>query len=61
MGYRCGNCGSFYTQTEVTTAKPPRYPWALTPAGQRTLVAQQQVGSDSPPCPGCGQRTLVIR
>jgi hypothetical protein len=37
--------------------KPPRYAWALTPAGER--AAQENLASnDTRPCPNCGCTTL---
>jgi hypothetical protein len=61
MAYRCGNCGAFYTQAEVSSIKPPRHPWSLTASGMKVIAELQRVGSASPACPGCGQPTLVVR
>jgi hypothetical protein len=61
MAFRCGNCGGFFSQTEVTNKPPPRYPWTLTASGQKVIAELERVGGDSPQCPGCGQRTLLIR
>ena len=61
MAIKCGNCGGFFTNDELAKRKPPRYPWALSPGGQRVLTENQQRNlADSMPCPGCGQRTLVM-
>lgn len=61
MAIKCGNCGGFFTTDELAKRKPPLYPWSLTPAGQRVLAENHQRGTgDSYPCPGCGQRTLVM-
>ncbi len=61
MAYRCGNCGGYFSQTEVTHRKPPRHAWALTVSGQKVITELEQMGGESSQCPGCGQRTLVIR
>lgn len=61
MAYRCGNCGGYFSQTEVTTQKPPRHAWALTPSGAKIIAELARMGGASEPCPGCGQRTLVVR
>ncbi len=61
MAYRCGNCGGFFSQTEVTNMKPPRHPWALTASGQKLLEELERMGGEAVQCPGCGQSTLRIR
>lgn len=59
MAIKCGNCGGHFTETEIQQRPRPRYPWNLSPAGQRVLMENQQRGSNQPPCPECGQRTLL--
>ena len=61
MAYRCGNCGGYFSQAEVTTNKPPRYPWALTANGAKVVADLERMGGASEQCPGCGNRTLVVR
>ncbi|MFN0248166.1 MAG: hypothetical protein ACKV2T_14845 [Kofleriaceae bacterium] len=59
MAVRCGNCGGHFTPHEVQFRHRPRYPWPLSVAGQRALTENQQRGSTLPPCPECGQQTLL--
>ncbi|MEO8549910.1 MAG: hypothetical protein ABI678_08045 [Kofleriaceae bacterium] len=61
MGYRCGNCGGFYTQAEATRLKPPMHPWPITASGQRTMTELPLRGIVLSVCPGCGQPTLHAR
>ncbi|MDB4961641.1 MAG: hypothetical protein JWP01_1640 [Myxococcales bacterium] len=57
---KCGNCGGFFTTTEVAQRKPPRYPWVLTASGQKVLAENQQRGGEHTPCPNCGNQTLLV-
>jgi len=59
MAIKCGNCGGHFTPMEIQQRLRPRYPWSLTPPGQRALFENQQRGSTQPPCPECGQLTLL--
>jgi DNA-directed RNA polymerase subunit RPC12/RpoP len=59
MAIKCGNCGGHFTDAEILQRQRPRYPWNLTPGGQRALVENQLRQSTQPPCPECGQRTLL--
>jgi DNA-directed RNA polymerase subunit RPC12/RpoP len=60
MAIKCGNCGGYFTQSEMQHRKPPRYPWALTPRGTQTLAENTARGGEHTPCPACGQRTLIV-
>ena len=60
MAIKCGNCGGHFTQTEVQTRKPPRYPHALSARGQQVLADNAARGGEPPQCPACGNRTLLI-
>jgi ribosomal protein S27E len=61
MAIKCGNCGGFFTETEVQQRKPPRYPHALSARGQQVLADNAARGSErNVPCPACGNRTLLI-
>jgi DNA-directed RNA polymerase subunit RPC12/RpoP len=60
MAIKCGNCGGHFNNAELMHRRPPRYPWPLTPNGQRVLAENQARGGEHYQCPGCGQRTLIV-
>jgi DNA-directed RNA polymerase subunit RPC12/RpoP len=56
----CANCGRGFTRDQVLNMRPPHPPHPLTKRGEAALFNNQVSDQEPRPCPGCGNKTLVI-
>lgn len=59
MAIQCANCRGYFSDSELSRAKPPLHPWPVTPLGAKRIEENTRTGGVHWPCPACGHRALV--